>query len=561
MLALALALALAAAPPPPPLPAPPPLASPAGANDPLRGDWSKPSGKRITLSGALPVDDAIQRVADAAGWNLVLNTGPTGSRVLTLKLRDVPVEDALKAALTGVGLVATRTGSTVVVAAAAEATPAEIPVLVGFDKQSGKKFTGDFDDEDVGDALKRVASSAGLSIVLPQGELPGTITASFKDVPVEDALRAVLAQGSLTAERQGELIVVRRGPSLLDEVLPPGLSREAQRTAEEAMREAQVRMKEALVRHRQTQGSAERARDREVTGSDLAIQPGEQVRDVSVVKGNLRLKPGAEARDTSVVMGSLSLDPGATVRDGVAVLGSVNLGTGATAREVVSVLGNVTIGPGANVSNDVVSVGGRVTIDPTAHVGGGTHSVSFPTLPKVPGDVLLHAFPRMPSSPVTMVVGTLVRFIMLFVLGLLVLAVVPRRVEAVSGAIVARPWISLLAGLIGTVGVFVLGILLAVTVVGILLIPVEILLVLGGGVLGITALTHYIGRRLPFPPSRRTMVLELAAGTLIFAILAEIPVLGGMVWVAAWLVTFGAVLRSRFGQTASALPTTPATPA
>jgi hypothetical protein len=161
-----------------------------------------------------------------------------------------------------------------------------------------------------------------------------------------------------------------------------------------------------------------------------------------------------------------------------------------------------------------------------------------------------------------MVAGTLVRFAALFVLGLIVLSVVPRRLEVVSGAMVARPWHSVLAGLAGTVGAALLAVLLAVTIIGILLIPVEVLLVVSGGVLGVTALTLYLGRTLPFPATRRTMVLELAAGTLVFSVVAEVPVLGGMAWVAAWFLTFGAVLRTRFGQPAAGvLPTTPAPPA
>ena len=133
--------------------------------------------------------------------------------------------------------------------------------------------------------------------------------------------------------------------------------------------------------------------------------------------------------------------------------------------------------------------------------------------------------------------------------------------EAVSGAIVAGTARSLLAGLLGSVGMLVLAILLAVTVIGLLLIPVQVLLIAGGGILGITALTHYLGRLLPLPPGRRTMVLELAAGTLIFSIVAEIPVVGAMVWVATWFLAFGAVVRTRFGQPPAVLPTTPVPPA
>ena len=385
------------------------------------------------------------------------------------------------------------------------------------------------------------------------------MTGSFRDVPVEDALRAVLVQGGLTAERQGELVVVRRA-GLLGGVLPPGLSRDAQRTAEEAIRGAEQAVHDAMAHRHRAEADGDGGRDRDATGSDLTILPGEEVRDVNVVKGNLRLQAGSEVRDANVVMGNLTLDGGATARDAVAVLGSAKLAGGASAREVVAVLGDVDIGPGAEVDQDVISVGGHVRVDPNAQVGGATHSIAFPSLPDGIGKLTIHLVPDIPS-PLVMIFGTLVRFAVLFVLGLLVLTVMPRRMEAVSGAMVAGPWRSLFAGVIGSVGMLVLTVLLAVTVVGLLLVPVQLLLVVGGGVLGITALTYYLGRLLPFPPSRRTMVLELAAGTLIFSIVAEVPVLGAMVWVATWFLAFGAVLRTRFGQPPGALPATPVPPA
>lgn len=558
MLSLLVALALQAPPSPPAPPRHPtaPLAEAPLATDPLRGDWSKASGKRVTIASSMSVNDAVERIADAAGWNVVLNTGAAGGRTLTLKLRDVPAEDAMRAALSGAGLVATRTGSTVVVAEEAEATTsASTPVLTGFDPPTGRRFTGEFDGEDIDEALKQIASSASLSIVLPPGRLTGSVTGSFKDVPIEDALRAVLTEGELTAERQGQLVVVHRA-GLLGEVLPPGLSREAQRAAREAMRKAEQAMRES----RRRDGGDGDGRDRQATGTDLTILPGEEVRDATVVRGNLRLQTGSQVRDANAVLGKITLDAGSRARDVSAVMGSASLAAGASAREVIAVLGNVEIGPGANVDQDVVSVGGRVHVDPSAHVGGSTHSVSFPSLPQLPGKVSFHLFPDIPT-PIVAVFQILIRFAVLFVLGLMVLAIMPRRMEAVSGAIVAGPARSLLAGLLGSVGMLVLAILLAVTVIGLLLIPVQVLLIAGGGILGITALTHYLGRLLPLPPGRRTMVLELAAGTLIFSIVAEIPVVGAMVWVATWFLAFGAVVRTRFGQPPAVLPTTPVPPA
>jgi hypothetical protein len=538
-------------PPPPPAPAP-------RAQGPLRGEWpAQPSGKRVTIEDTQPIDDALERIADAAGWNVVLNTGRTGNRLLVLKLRNVPVEDALRAALSGSGLVATRTGETVVVAEADDdlGPPPPVKVLSGFDRPSGKRFTGNFDETEVQDALRLIAKSSGLSMVFPPGD-HGEISAHFENVPVEDALWAVLSQAGLTAEKQGEALVVREGRAFPS--LPPGLSREARRAAEEAMRDAERAVRRA-ERDAGDHDDGDGGRDRQTTGEDLTLSPGESVRDVNVVKGNLLIQGGAGARDVSTVSGSVHLQSGASAREIVAVLGSVRLDGGSSAREVVAIGGDVDVGPGAEVERDVISVGGRVRVDPAADVGS-TRSIPFPSLPGVVG-FTTSRFLGGAASPLLLLVEALVKFAVLFVLGLLVLALFPRRVDAVAVSMLASPWKSVFAGLLGTVAIPVLLILLVVTIVGILLVPVQILAVLAAGVLGVTALTFHLGRSLPVPVRRRTQVIQLALGTAVFAALTSIPFLGTMAWMATWLLTFGAVLRSRFGQHGAAvLPTTQVPP-
>jgi hypothetical protein len=530
----------------------------AAVRGPLRGEWpAEASGKRITIDDTTSIDDALEQIADEAGWNVVLNTGRTGNRLLVLKLRSVPVEDALKAALAGTRLVATRTGETVVVAEEEEPERPPAPTLAGFDRPTGRRFTGEFQETPVSDALRQIAKAGGLSIMLPPGK-SGDVSASFKDVPVEDALRAVLAQAHLTAEREGELLVVREGRGGLGSAFPAGLGREARRAAEQAMREAERELRRAERDTRDEASHADTGRDRQATG-DLSISPGESVRDVQVFRGNLLLQGGSSARDVAAVSGSVLLEGGASARDIVAVLGSVRLAGGATAREVVAVGGDVDVAPGAEVEHDVISVGGRVRIDPAADVGGSSRSIPFPSLPGVLGTAT-GALLGGTSSPLVMFLQVLIRFAVLFVLGLVVLSVAPRRIDSVAGSMVASPWKAVFAGLLGTVAALVVAILLAVTLVGLLLIPVQVLLVIGGGILGITALCFHVGRSLPLPADRRTMVLQLALGTLIFSVLAQIPVIGAMTWVAAWLLTFGAVLRTRFGQQGAILPTTPAPP-
>jgi hypothetical protein len=530
------------APPTPPIPAVPPARADAGS---LRGDWGQPSGKRVTLDEEYSLDEALSDIAEAADWNLVLNTGRTGNKTLVLKLKNVPVEDALRAALSGSGLVAMRRGNTVTVSEGEEPAAAPPPVLSGFDRPTGKKFSADFAGEPVAEALRQIAKAGGLSIVLPPGE-HGDVTAHFENVPVEDALRAVLARGELVAERQGDLVIVREGSPGLP-FLPPGLGRDARRIAEQAMRDAHRQVERAGREAKGEDGHPlDSARDREVIGQDLVIHADEPARDVKVVGGNLTLEGGAEARDVAVVRGNLVVQGGASVRDAAVVLGKASFGGGASARAVSAVGGDVELGPGAEIEGDATSVGGRVIADPSAEIGGRSNAVRLPSVPGAVGAVGGHLFGG--GSILVRLLEALVKFVVLFVLGLLVLSVFPRRLEAVTGAMVDSPAKSVLAGVVGSLALPVLLVLLAITVVGLLLWPVLILAVIAASVLGITALTYYVGRLLPLKDPRITPVVQLAIGTALYAVVTAIPILDWIVSIAAWLFVIGAVIRSRFGQ-------------
>jgi len=533
--------------------------------DVLRGDWGKPSGKRVTLEDTNSIDDTLQEIADAAGWNVSLNTGRTGHKMLVLKFRDVPVEDVLRATLRGTGLVATKTGDIVVVAPPDSDLPsaAPQPVLAGFDKPSGKKLTADFEQTDVNTALRHIAKDASLSIVIPPG-VSGEVNGHFVDVPVEDALRAVLQQAGLRAEKQGSLIVVEEadtefGLDVRVRGLPPETreaireaQREAQRMARDAAREAREALAEANV-------DGDYGRDRQVTGEDLVVAPGDRVRDVNVVRGNLVVSRGAVARDVSVVQGSAKIEGGSASRDVVTVLGNVKLEGGATARQVVAVGGNVEIAAGANVENDVIAIGGRVKIDPEANVGGSRKSFSIPGLPSVLGTFGSEVLGRS-TSPLWAIVQILVKFVIFFVLGLIVLSLFPRRMDTVVDSMLGSPLKTVMAGLLGWLVMPLLGALLAITIVGIPLVFVQILAVIAAVVLGITALVFFVGRSLPLPTQHGPAVAQLAVGVGAFAILTEIPFLGVAVWVSVLLFTFGAVLRTRFGQPQQPLATTPIPP-
>jgi hypothetical protein len=524
--------------PAPPAPAPPPaLPAPGSASayeagsasgDVLRGAWpEKPSGKRVTIDDRNSIDDTLEAIADAAGWSISCNTGRVGERLLVVKLRDVPVEEALRAALQGTGLAATRRGNVVSVAPSISPVTAR-PALVGFDKPSGKRFSGDFSDLDGRDALLEIGKAAGISIVLPPGTL-GKVTGHFKDVPVEEALKAVLSQAGLRAVREGSIVTVSpheeglAGRFEFSGELGPAI----QKTVDEALRGAERELRRS-EREQRAEGRAGRPRDREQVGGDVVVEAGESARDVHAVGGSVILRSGAEAREVVAVGGSVTLEPGASCRQAVAVGGDVR------------------VGPGASVEQDAVSVGGRVQVDPSGDVGGQRTAVPIPGVSALLGKWTHRAAEE--DSPGWSLASALARYAVYLALALLLMLLFPRRVEVVGASIEANPVKSLLAGLLGLLAQPFLSILLIVTLIGIPLVLVQVLGVLVAGVFGFTALAWWLGRRLPLQLSRGAMVLQLALGLAIIFLATQIPVLGWLVWTAVVLLTFGGVLRTRFGQ-------------
>lgn len=542
----AVPLLAAAAPPAPRAPAP---TRPA-AEGKLLGEWpATPSGKRVTLADKMDVDEALEQIAAAAGWNLVANTGAAGDRTLVLSVRQVPVEEALQAVLAGSPLAATRHGDTVTVAPAPFLPPAprgEGEILAGFDKPTGAKFSGELKNTPVDEALKRIARAAGLSVVLPPG-LHGAVSASFDRAPVEDALRAVLAQAELTAVRRGSVVTVSRegGPRVVIsggkrrfqfgvEGIPEDVAAIAREAGEEALDEAGRDL---------AQARGGRGTDRVVHGN-VTVGAGERVRDVVAIQGTVALGPGAVAREVTAVVGSVDLGPGAVVQ-----------------RDATAVGGNLHVAPGARVGRDATSVGGTIVIEPGGVVDGAQTAVPIPGLGGLLGMALGATGFGAKVAPLVAAAGALAKFAVLFALGLLALLLVPRRLDGVGASLTAAPWKALLAGFLGTVAMPVLTVLLVVTIVGIPLVAVQVLGVMVAGILGVAALALVVGRRVPLKLERGQAVAQLAIGTAILVALGAIPVLGCLVWVAAWLFVFGAVLRTRFGQTLPVEPIPAAPPA
>lgn len=246
--------------------------------------------------------------------------------------------------------------------------------------------------------------------------------------------------------------------------------------------------------------------------------------------------------------------------------------------DVVAMGGDVTLEDGAIVRGDVVSLGGTVHKAKTAIVRGS--NVTVGGLPR-----------RFLELGALDLVGNGVRFLSalfkLFfwlLIGWIIVMVTPERSRKILAKVEEHPALSILWGFLGllalaplTVAVALAAVLLVVTIIGI---PVAVLLLLGyglaivavclwGGVLGASALGHWLVRRLSPRLGEPTLVRNTVVGIVAISLLGlvgplframglalppaallghALGILGAAISSAALLAGIGGVLRARAGQ-------------
>ena len=290
------------------------------------------------------------------------------------------------------------------------------------------------------------------------------------------------------------------------------------------------------------------------------------------------------------VFGNVVVNEGEEVSgQAVAVLGSVRI-DGEVTQQVVAVLGNVDLGPHAIVRGDVVTVGGRLRKAPGARVDGNETEVS-------PGFGASVHFPDVPGwgpfqfggfGPVTRLIGTTFRFVLLVIVACLALVVARRAVEGAAERVANEPVRATLVGIAAWmlfVPMFVLiTVVLSISIIGIpllLLEPFAVLFLLLMAVVGFTGTASAVGQwtRRRFGMGTSSGIADVCLGILIIllpVLLGRFAALGGwalspivFVLVAtgvaveflAWSSGFGAVLTNAFSRWQATRATRSASPA
>ena len=253
-------------------------------------------------------------------------------------------------------------------------------------------------------------------------------------------------------------------------------------------------------------------------------------------------------RGTERVVFGQSLDVAAeeTLDRAVAIGGSVTV-AGHVRQDVVAVGGSVMLLPGARVDGDAVAIGGSVSVDPAATLEGDNVSLGG-TLPKTVGSVAKWVGGRRHGmQPMFGMASRVTRAVLLYVIALLIAVAFPGALSRVKAYLVGRPGLSALGGLAIIFGFAPLCVFLAVTIIGIPLIPVAILLLVGLLLFGFAISAGWLGDQMPFLQDK-TPAKTVALGGIVLGLLSLVPWIGTSLLAVAAAIAAGAALISRFGR-------------
>lgn len=212
--------------------------------------------------------------------------------------------------------------------------------------------------------------------------------------------------------------------------------------------------------------------------------------------------------------------------------------------EAVAVFGSVELGPEADVRN-VVAVFGEIKRDPQAIVRGKTDSVvvgrqfDFAWLRAWVDHALLYGRPLALAPGLNWAWWLAGGFLALYVL----LALAAREgIERCVRTLETRPGRSLLAALLTLLLTPIAFVLLAITIVGIAVIPFLAIALFCAGLFGKAVMLAWIGRRCtkPLGLNSHVAVAVLIGGLLVLAIYL-VPVLGFIVYKALGILGLGVV--------------------
>jgi cytoskeletal protein CcmA (bactofilin family) len=248
-------------------------------------------------------------------------------------------------------------------------------------------------------------------------------------------------------------------------------------------------------------------------------------------------------KDQVVISGSVTVPKEQTAGDIVIVDGPVRI-DGKVTGDVIAVAGKVTIS--GQVDGDVTVVANRLRLLHGARVGGDVHYGDEKPIvdsgASVAGKISDEGWREVGTSTFAWALGLIVWLavtVSTLILGILLVALVPRALEAAWEAAEGSLGAVIAMGVGLFIGVPIVAVLIAATAFGLPLGILIFLAMLPLYALGYVTSAWMVGRRVL--SGRRDRFVPFLVGLLILRVIALIPVLGGLVGLAATALGLGAL--------------------
>jgi hypothetical protein len=259
------------------------------------------------------------------------------------------------------------------------------------------------------------------------------------------------------------------------------------------------------------------------------------------------LTTGATAETTSIVKinSDVVIDEGMKVRNVIVFGGQITV-DGTVEQNVVAIGGSAVLTRTAVVGGDVISLGGIVAMGNGADVRGALTEINSSNIADAISDLLSDDWE---GWSWLFAIFSVVVFMAILVTAMLVVALIPKPIETISEGITLHTYRASIAGFVGLLVIAPIAVLLALSVIGIVLIPLEIILVICAAVFGFIAVSQILGKRIldRIKKPNDSLVRQTFWGLLILWLIGWIPYVGWMIKVLAIVLGLGGVMITRFG--------------
>ncbi len=268
-------------------------------------------------------------------------------------------------------------------------------------------------------------------------------------------------------------------------------------------------------------------------GQDYTLKAGETARELTVIFGDATIE-GRVDRNVVVVLGSAQLASTAVIDGSLVVVGgSAQAAEGAQVRE------DVFVGGGGFETPAGFSPGGTYVAIGSTLLGGYLRDL-MPWLTRG----LLWGRPIVPWLPWVWTIAAL-----FFIVNLLLNVVFDAPVKAATVTLRATPLSAFMTGLLVMLLAGPVCLLLAVSVIGMAVVPFVLCAMLMAAVLGKIAFARWIGMSVVHqdePDNRSQSIRSFLIGSAVMCIAYMIPILGFVTWTMAGVFGLGAATQAFF---------------